>query len=33
VYFDSEDADRRMAELLDIEAGILAQLPLRAALH
>lgn len=33
VYFDSADVDHRLAELLDIEAEILSQLPLRAALH
>ena len=32
-YLDQETVDRRWHELLDIEAGIVRELPLRAALH
>lgn len=32
-YLDAGDIDARWSELLDIEAGIVASLPLRAALH
>ena len=32
-YLDREMVDRRWHELLDIEAGIVRELPLRAALH
>lgn len=32
-YFPASDIDLRWGELLDIEAGIVASLPLRAALH
>lgn len=33
LYFDDTVVDQRLAELIDIEANIVAQLPLRAALH
>lgn len=33
LYFPAEQVDQRMDELLDIEAAIVAKLPLRAALH
>lgn len=32
-YFDGEVVDQRLGELLDIEADIVRQLPIRAALH
>ena len=33
LYLDRELVDRRWEELLDIEAGIVSKLPIRAALH
>ncbi|MNO03650.1 hypothetical protein D3C81_2244170 [compost metagenome] len=32
-YFNKQDVDKRLDELLDIEADICRQLPFRAALH